>query len=81
MNFGQYVKTLRSEHNWGLRNFCRHVGVDHGNWSRVESGERNAPRDTELLEVIAKTLKLTAGERAEYYRLAIETFIPKGIIK
>jgi hypothetical protein len=38
MTFGKYVKNRRKELGFGLRDFCRQIDFDPGNWVRVEKG-------------------------------------------
>lgn len=44
--FGQEVRELRKKHNWSQAELGRRSGVSHGFISRVESGERDAKKET-----------------------------------
>ena len=54
MNFGDYVKNLRIEQKTTLRQFCSDHGLDPSNWSKVERGINQPPKDEESLAKWAK---------------------------
>jgi transcriptional regulator with XRE-family HTH domain len=76
MTFGKYVKNRRKELGFGLRDFCRQIDFDPGNWVRVEKGDSCAPRDLKLLRKIAGILDIDSDE---YYHLAARTFLPPDL--
>ncbi|MDY6950649.1 MAG: helix-turn-helix transcriptional regulator [Thermodesulfobacteriota bacterium] len=54
--FGEFVKEERLKKEIGLREFCRRLGLDASNWSKVERGVLPPPKDEEKLTEIAKVL-------------------------
>ncbi len=54
--FGKFVKDLRLKANLTLREFCRKLGEDASNWSKVERGKLLPPRDEDKLKKIAVIL-------------------------
>lgn len=54
--FGQFVKKERLARGVGLREFCRKLGIDASNWSKVERGTLAPPQDEKKLKKIAKVL-------------------------
>ncbi len=63
MKFGQFVKSLRSQQNLGLREFCLKFSHDPSNWSKVERGVLAPPKAQELLEEMATQLGLRKGDK------------------
>ncbi len=59
--FGALLKRLRVERSQTLRDFCAEHGFDPGNYSRLERGVFNPPRDREKLEKYALALELSPG--------------------
>lgn len=43
--FGDRFSELRVSAGFSLRKFCKEIGQDAGNWSRVEAGVSNPPTD------------------------------------
>jgi len=54
--FGDFVKELRIKEDLTLREFCRQLGEDASNWSKIERGKMSPPRDEKKLKKIAKVL-------------------------
>ncbi len=67
MNFGAFVKQLRTAKRIGLREFCSRHGLDPSNWSKIERGVLPPPKSQETLEEWAKYLGLRKGED-DWYR-------------
>lgn len=59
--FGELVKARRIELGLTLREFCRRLGEDPSNWSKVERGIMKPPQRTEKLQRIAGVLKIREG--------------------
>ena len=59
--FGGYLKELRLERGFGLREFARGIGMDVGNLSRIERSKTSPPRAMEILQRIAKVLGIKKG--------------------
>jgi transcriptional regulator with XRE-family HTH domain len=66
--FGAYLKKLRLERDFGLRDFAKRIGMDVGNLSRIERSKVNPPRGAEQLRRIAEVLGLKEGT-SEWGRL------------
>jgi len=58
MTFGEFIRRKRLEKGYNFREFCKQLGIDSGNWSKVERGKLPAPEDKEYLESIAKFLSI-----------------------
>lgn len=59
--FAMLLKRLRIERGLTLREFCSRQGFDPGNYSRLERGVFNPPRDRKKLEQYARALGITPG--------------------
>jgi transcriptional regulator with XRE-family HTH domain len=57
--FGEFVKKLRAEKRFGLREFCIAADCDPSNWSKIERGILSPPQDGEVLDRIAIILGLS----------------------
>ncbi len=62
--FGELVKERRSELGLTLREFCRRLGEDPSNWSKVERGILRPPQRREKLRHIADILDIEEGSAA-----------------
>ena len=77
--FGDFVKERRLGLNLSLREFCRLIGEDPSNWSKVERGVVAPPQAIEKLNSIAKTLGLKKrGE--DYVKLLDSAVVGAGKI-
>ncbi|MCX6878709.1 MAG: helix-turn-helix transcriptional regulator [Verrucomicrobia bacterium] len=65
MKFGEFVKNRRIDAGLTLRSFCREIGMDASNWSKIERGIIPPPQDPAFLAKIACLLGLGDGERVE----------------
>lgn len=61
--FGIFVKEKRLEKNLSLREFCRRLGEDASNWSKIEREVMKPPKDKEKLERIADILDIEKGSK------------------
>ena len=59
--FREFVKKRRLDQGISLREFCRLLGVDPSNWSKVERGIISPPQDEMRLKKIAEILKIQDG--------------------
>lgn len=75
MTFGEFVEELRLEHYDSLRAFCLKNNYDPGNHSKLERGIFPAPKDHELLERLAKALKIKEGtdQWYKFFDLAVSS--------
>ncbi|KQC11958.1 MAG: hypothetical protein APR63_03635 [Desulfuromonas sp. SDB] len=55
--FGEFVKKMRLEKDLSLREFCRRIDEDPSNWSKIERGILNPPKE-ETLAKIAEVLDI-----------------------
>lgn len=62
--YGEFIKERRIGKGIGLREFCKVVGVDASNWSKVERGLLSPPQDKEKLRRIAELLDIEFGSDA-----------------
>jgi transcriptional regulator with XRE-family HTH domain len=76
--FGAYIKEKRLRQEITLREFCRALGIDASNWSKVERGLLQPPKDNDLLTKISKLLELRDFENTKMRNMAMtERFDPK----
>ncbi len=67
-SFGGFVKDVRIQQGVTLREFCRINNLDPSNWSKIERGILPPPKSKEVLNEIAKSLKMKNGSE-EYNTL------------
>ena len=81
-SFGEFVRSKRIENRITLREFCRLAQFDPSNWSKIERGVLQPPKSKEVLDEIAKMLKLKKGSEEYYllFDLAAISFIPKDLV-
>jgi transcriptional regulator with XRE-family HTH domain len=77
--FGDYLKTLRSEKRITLRDFCNKAQIDAGNFSKIERGLLPPPQDEKKLKVYAKALGIKIGSD-EWYNLVDSAATDNGIV-
>jgi len=85
INFGGYFRELRLSRDLTLRAYCAESGEDPGYISRLERGLIEPPKDAEVLDRLARSLRLPAESpaRKEFDRLAAigAGRIPKDIME
>lgn len=82
MKFGAFIQEARIEARLTLRSFCRILGLDPGNWSKVERGLLAPPKRKRELKKIAEVLKFKEGSEKwhELFDLASISFIPEDFL-
>lgn len=70
MLFHEFLKNLRVVRDVGMREFAHQIGMDVGNYSRIERGITNPPQKDEILIKIATTLGLNSEEKEKLLNLA-----------
>ena len=70
MKFHEFLKILRSSREIGLREFAHSIGMDVGNYSKLERGLLSPPQKTELFEKLAKRLDLSRDEKSKLIDMA-----------
>lgn len=70
MKFGQQIKKLRIEAQLTLRAFCKLIGMDPSNWSKIERGIIQPPQDPQLIQQIQSALNLNTQQLQELQDLA-----------
>jgi len=70
MKFGDFIRKKRLANKMGLRIFAREIGVDPGNWCRVEKRRLPAPSDITILNKICEVLHLSDKEIELIFDLA-----------
>jgi len=70
--FGEYIKQLRLNRRITLRAFAQAVNMDPGNYSKIERGRLDPPRDGDRLDVFRQALGIDSEseEWREVRRLA-----------
>ena len=61
MGFGEFVKEKRTKAGLSLREFCRLVGLDPSNWSKVERDILPPPKSRKVVKDISSVLLLSEG--------------------
>jgi transcriptional regulator with XRE-family HTH domain len=81
-NFGEFVQKIRLQNRITLREFCRQTGIDPSNWSKMERGVLQPPKSQNVLNEIAKVLKIkkNSEEWHTLMDLAAISFLPKNLI-
>lgn len=81
MHFGQFLRQLREENGFGLREFAGFVGVQPSNLSSVESGARKPFRDAKTLNAIANALGMEPNSEdwKTFFNLAADQLVPADI--
>lgn len=81
--FAEFVRDARLNAGYTLRNFCKEIGEDPSNWSKVERELLKPPSDRDKLELIALVLGFDEnGEKFQLlFDLAAVAFIPKGLVE
>lgn len=77
--FGKFIKDERLAKGIGLREFCRKLGIDASNWSKVERGALAPPQDVKKLEKIANVLGIQP-DTEKWRTLKDQANIDAGII-
>jgi len=81
--FAEFVRDARLNAGYTLRSFCKEIGEDPSNWSKVERELLKPPSDQDKLALIAIVLGFNY-EDAEFqllFDLAAAAFIPKGLVE
>lgn len=63
--FGEMFVKLRGRTELTLRQFCKDMHLDAGNWSRVERGLATPPVDEQFYQKIVKLLDINQQEHDE----------------
>jgi transcriptional regulator with XRE-family HTH domain len=80
--FGDFIKDLRIIKGLTLREFCRILDLDPSNWSKIERNIMPPPKSKQVLQEIARILKLKEGseEWNTLFDLALISHIPPELI-
>jgi len=83
LSFSNFIRQKRISANLTLREFCRLIGFDASNWSKIERGLLTPPQSKTLLERIAVVLKIEKGsqEYKEMSDLAALSSIPEDLLE
>lgn len=81
--FAEFVRDARLNAGYTLRSFCKEIGEDPSNWSKVERELLKPPKSRFVLEIIAKILKMKkdSEEYNTLFDLAAISFVPKDLIE
>jgi len=82
-SFANFVREKRVAARLTLREFCRLVGLDASNWSKIERGLMTPPQSKKVLDEIASTLKIKTDsqEYKELTDLAALSTIPEDLLE
>ena len=72
MNFGDYLKSLRSRKEITLRDLSKTVDIGFSYLSEIENSKKTAPNDKTLL-ALATALELSTEESIMFFDLAAES--------
>ena len=59
--FGKFIKERRIEKGITLREFCKLIGADASNWSKIERSQLAPPKSEKKLKKIAEILEIPVG--------------------
>ena len=76
-HWGQYIQAKRIEKDITLREFCRETKIDPSNWSKIERGIADPPKDRALLKSIIVSLELTNFEAFRFWLLYSDSNTPR----
>lgn len=82
MTFGAFINKARLNSGLTLREFCRRVNVDPGNWSKIERGKLPPPKSKRVLGEIAAVLRFpeNSDDWHALFDLASISFIPPELM-
>lgn len=82
-SFANFIREKRIATGLTLREFCRAIGFDASNWSKIERGLFPPPQSKQVLDEIASTLKISKGgeEYKQMIDLSALSAIPEGLIE
>ncbi len=82
-SFANFIREKRVAAGLTLREFCRLLGHDPSNWSKIERGLHTPPQSINVLNDIAIVLKIAQGsqEYKEMCDLAALSSVPEGLIE
>jgi transcriptional regulator with XRE-family HTH domain len=82
-SFANFIREKRVAAGLTLREFCRLTGFDASNWSKIERGLLTPPQSKNVLDEIAKVLKIKTGSEdyKEMLDMAALSAIPDGLIE
>jgi transcriptional regulator with XRE-family HTH domain len=82
-SFANFIREKRIASGLTLREFCRLVGFDASNWSKIERGLALPPQSKHVLDEIASVLSIPKGgeEYKEMCDLSALSAIPEGLIE
>jgi transcriptional regulator with XRE-family HTH domain len=82
-SFANFIREKRVAAELTLREFCRLTGIDASNWSKIERGLLTPPQSKNVLDEIAKVLKIKTGSEdyKEMLDMAALSAIPDGLIE
>ena len=66
MTFGEFVREKRISAELSLREFCKTLGTDPSNWSKVERDMMPVPDNRDFLDSTGKLLGLKKGSSDWY---------------
>lgn len=79
ITFHKFIQDKRVEKEITLREFCREMEIDPSNWSKVERGLAEPPKNTHVLTRIAEVLKLDDQATHTLFYLAAVAIVPKDL--
>ena len=82
-SFANFIREKRIAAGLTLREFCRLVGFDASNWSKIERGIKTPPQSKKVLDEIATVLKIKTGSQGykELLDLAALSTVPEELIE
>ena len=61
VSFATFIKEKRISAHLTLREFCRLIGFDASNWSKIERGLATPPQSRSMLDLISDVLNIKKG--------------------
>lgn len=81
--FAEFIRKKRIKAGYTLREFCKAIGTDPSNWSKIERGIKKPPQSKLVLKEIATKLNLEPDTEPykELFDLAAISTIPTELIE
>lgn len=66
-SFGGVLRKIRIHNNLTMRDMCRRVGIDVGNYSKLEAGKLSPPNSRRKIKTLLKDLDVYEWQEQQLY--------------
>lgn len=70
LTFGKYLKTIRKSNGISMRSYATSIGLDSGNFSKIENGKLAPPTTQSKIKHLIRKLNLDNKSLNDLYILA-----------